>query len=496
MEKKSIHKIAILVFVLVILGCQSPPKNTNAPFAELTDLIDQYAENTVKHGNINSLSIAVYKNGSSYHNYFAKDDVISDDLHNDNTLYEIASISKVFVGSLMAKAVHEKKVSLDDDIRNYLPREYPNLVYNGTPITIQNLVTHTLGFETPKKLDEVYNKIFDGFYENKIIDYNMDDLFDELETVKLQNKPGTFYDYNNVGPEIVAYILEQVYKKPYKDLLNHFFENLGMENTFLQDYENHKEQLSIGYDEDNKLASIDKNPLLGGAAGIITTLPDLIKFMKFQLESDDPFIKESTRTLYQDDEERMGYFWDLGYAEEEGFYYLKSGTSSRIQSIILLCPESNYGQILLMNNTSEKATIDWISLYNRIEYDLLKYPKINLWSQIEPIFVNNAKEASEKYRELKKDTSRYFSESDYLNRIGYDYLYHRQIKKAIDVFELAISTDPRNPNLYDSLGEAYFKAEEYEKSKINYEKSFELNPDNGNAEKYIIEINRILEKTD
>ena len=96
---------------------------------------------------------------------------------------------------------------------------------------------------------------------------------------------------------------------------------------------------------------------------------------------------------------------------------------------------------------------------------------------------------------LKKDTLKYFSESSYLNKVGFDFLYHNQPKKSIAVFKLAILTDPENANLYDSLGEIYFKEDEYEKSKEQYEKSLKLNPKNSNDEKYLANINQLLKKT-
>ena len=475
-----------------MLGCQSSQKNANDPFEQLTRFIDQYSESILELGNVNTMSVAIYTSGRTYHNYYGEIHSGADSLPNDTSLFEIASITKVFTGSLMAKAVFDKKVSLDADIREFLPRAYPNLEYEGNSVTIKNLVTHTLGFPTPKRLEGVYEKIFSGHYGNNPIHYNMNDLFDELETVKLEQKPGTFYDYNNVGPDIAAYILGQVYMKPYPEILSDFLTEIGMKNTYLQEYDKYKDRLITGYTETGELATVDKNPLLGGSSGIITTLPDLAKFMQYQLESDKPFIKETTRSLFRNNEENMGYLWDVGYADEEGFYYLKSGTSNGVQSIILICPDSDYGQILLMTNTSEKATNDWLSLYNKVEYDLINYPKINLWSKLEPLFHKNPKEASKLYNELKTDTVQYFSGSDYLNRIGYDFLFRNQAESAIEVFKLAISTDPENADLFDSLGEAYYRSKAYEKSKENYEKSLELNPDNSNAKKYINEIDQIL----
>ncbi|PHI21069.1 serine hydrolase [Lewinellaceae bacterium SD302] len=487
------HKVSIVVALLLILfGCSAPEEKKNDTFSELTSLVDQYAENTLKKGNVSSLAIAVYQGGEAYQHYYGEIDSSLNNPPDNNILYEIASISKVFVGSLAARAVLEKKITLDDDIRKYLDGDYENLEFAGKPVTIRNLLTHTLGFETPPRLDSVYADTRRGIYENKAFDYDRSDFLEELKIVELDHSPGTFYDYNNVGAEIVAYILEKVYDVPYADLLRTFLDDLGMRNSYLQNYSQHESLLAKGYDDDRERAAIHKNPLPGGAFGIVSTLPDLTKFMKFQLESNASFIKESTRTLYKNEDEEAGYFWDVGTAEKEGFYYYKTGTSIGTQSGILICPDTQYGQILIMNNSSDAGLNDWISLYNRIEYDLIRYPKINLWSSLESDFTDHPEVVIKKYKELKKDTAKYFSTSDYLNNIGYSYLYDEKNEEAIKIFQLAISEDPENANLYDSLGEAFFKAGQYQKSQNNFEKSLALNPENINAETYITAIEKLL----
>lgn len=467
-------------------------------FKNLSSIMDQYAESTLKKGNINSLALAIYKDGKTYQQYYGEIDKNSSNKPNDNTLYEIASISKVFVGSLAAKAVLEKKIALNDDIRKYLKGDYPNLQFENTPITIKNLLTHTLGFKykTPKKLEKVNKRTNKGYYENKPFDYDMSNLLDELKTVVLDKKPGTVYSYNSVGPELLSYVLEQVYHQSYKDLLQEFLTELNMKSTYLQDYDKHKEYLSNGYSEDKKKAPLDKNPLLGGAYGMISNLPDLTKFMKFQLESNAPFIKESTRLLFKEekDSDDKGYLWDVGFGKKEGFYYGKTGTSNGVQSGMLVCPDSRYGLVLIMNNKSEAALNDWTSLYNRIETDLINSPKINLISLLQKGFMNNFDETIEKYKELKTDTVSYISGSTALNNFGYELLNSKQIEKAIRIFEFAISEDSKNANLYDSAGEAYFIDKNYEKALSNYKKSLELNPKNDNAKKHIVEINQLKSK--
>ncbi|MEP0265406.1 serine hydrolase [Dokdonia sp.] len=491
-------RISIFAIIcLLLISCQPATKTEDAPFDQLTQLIDQYANDALQPDHINSIAVAVYKDGKMYHNYFGELDKNAQNKPNDNTLYEIASITKVFAGSLAAKAVLEHKIALDDDIRNYLESPYPNLEFEGHPITIRHLLTHTLGLKDrrPKEFGNVIKKISEGYYENRVIDYTMTDFLEELKTSEVNKKPGTFYEYNSAGPELVAHILGKVYQKPYKELLMSFLSELDMNDTFLLDNSPEgSKDIANGYDSDRKIVPKDKNPLTGGAFGLISTLPDLMKFMKFQLESDDPLIKESTKILYEDDDDNvMGYLWqDMGIAEEEGFYYSKTGTSEGIQSGLLLCPDSNYGQIVLINNNSDESFDDWIQLFiGKIEPDLIKFPKINLTSLLKSKFLENKEAGVTAFNALKDQEDKYFNTSlSYaLNRIGYDLLAsEKNRKEAIEMFEFAVKKFPDNANLFDSLGEAYLTDENYKKALENYKISLKLNPNNDHAKDVISNI--------
>ncbi len=468
---------------------QQKKQEATKSFKELCLIVDQYAENALEKGNINSLAIAIYKDGQVYQQYYGELDKESKEKPSNQTLYEIASISKVFEGSITAKAVLEQKIKLHDDIRMYLKGDYSNLQFKGTPITIENLLTHTLGFKdkAPKKLDKIYQGVREGAYENKAFDYTISDLLKELKTVKLNKKPGTVYEYNSVGPELMAYILEQVYHKPYKDILQDFLNELDLQDTHLYEYDQYQEQLAISFDDKGKVAPLLKNPLLGGSHGMISTVPDLIKFMQFQLESNNPLIKESTRLLFKDEKEGddKGYLWDVGYGQKEGAYHGKTGTSNGVQSGILICPDSSYGMILIMNNTAEAAQDDWGGLYNQIETELIRYPKINLVSLLSAEFKKDFNSAKLKYEELKQDEEQYLSGSFYLNNFGYELIHLNELDQAIEVFEFALSDDSTNANLYDSLAEAYYLNKDYDKALLNYTKALALDPKNENAKAII-----------
>ena len=91
------------------------------------------------------------------------------------------------------------------------------------------------------------------------------------------------------------------------------------------------------------------------------------------------------------------------------------------------------------------------------------------------------------YHRLKKESpdAYNFDDEGELNIYGYSLLWDYKIKEAMAIFKLNVEQFPNSSNVYDSLGEAYLKNDEKEKSLVNYKKSLELDPDNFNAEDQI-----------
>ena len=86
------------------------------------------------------------------------------------------------------------------------------------------------------------------------------------------------------------------------------------------------------------------------------------------------------------------------------------------------------------------------------------------------------------YKKLKENSSDWYNFDELeLNTLGYQLLELNHIKAAIKIFELNVKAFPESFNTYDSLGEAYMKANEKEAAISNYKKSLSLNPDNRNA---------------
>ena len=75
-----------------------------------------------------------------------------------------------------------------------------------------------------------------------------------------------------------------------------------------------------------------------------------------------------------------------------------------------------------------------------------------------------------------------------LNNYGYFLMGRGELEKAISVFRINTMLYSKVPNVYDSLGEAYERAEDYKNALIMYEKVLKLSPEHENAQKKVKEL--------
>lgn len=128
------------------------------------------------------------------------------------TLMNIASVSKTFTGACIMKAAEEGKLSLDEDINNYLPFRIVNPNFPGEKITLRHLATHTSGLTDRYPFYDDSTYFYNGttpeplgsFLENYFVaggkHYTKENF--------LANKPGTFREYSNIGAGLAGYIVE------------------------------------------------------------------------------------------------------------------------------------------------------------------------------------------------------------------------------------------------------------------------------------------------
>lgn len=238
-------------------------------------LLDNYI-NTV--GNVGA-SVAIYtKEKDYYYNYgeTAKD---NKQLPTNKTLYEIGSISKTFTATLLAKAVVDKKVRLQDAITKYLP---DSVAANKDlqAITLQQLSNHSSGLpRMPININFTVTNYLQP-YEN----YDNKALFAFLKQFKATRKPGDTYEYSNLAVGLLGVILERIYNKTYEQLvLEQIAKPIGLTNTKIALTQQDSALLAQGYNEKGEAVPAWRFKSLAACGAIKSHAADLLQYGKQQL---------------------------------------------------------------------------------------------------------------------------------------------------------------------------------------------------------------------
>jgi len=356
----------LLFFTINFMGCNGPNNKKiidNSDADPILLSMEKHADSLVLDAKISSVSIGIFHNGKEYIGHYGELDNGKQNKPTDSTIYEIASVSKTMAGVLAAQAELDGRLDLDDDVRKYLDGEYPNLEYHGHPIRIKHLLTHTS--RLPKYLPEDLNALFDDIDETlpfKIHEiekgYGKQAFYADLHQLKLDTIPGTIYDYSNVDTELLAHILERIYKKDYEQLLKEYvLDKAGMPNTKINLTNDDEEYLANGYGETRKIVPHLINPLWGAGGGVKSTMPDLINYMKFQLDATDQVVQRSHQLLFDTPEadEKIAYYWPVATDEEDGTYYGHHGGSLGMQNYFFIFPKHHMGFSIITNQSDQET---------------------------------------------------------------------------------------------------------------------------------------------
>ncbi|MBL0738026.1 serine hydrolase [Flavobacterium sp. GN10] len=326
----------------------------------------------------NSISIGIVKNGKTYTRHYGEIDKGKENTANNNTVFEVASITKLFTGLLAAQAVLEGKLNPDDDIRKYITGSYPNLEYNGTPIRIKDLVSFRTGFDKdlPDNSELRKNRNDSNYLAFKKMDesYSREKFFEDLKTIKLDTLPGSKFKYSNGSLNLTAHILENVYQKSYETLLKeNIFSKLNMQSSGIN--LNPNTAIANGYNLKEVLMPTISDHLWGAAGMLKSTLGDLTKFIAYELNTKNKIVQESQRNLLNSLTTWNGYFWDYIQVDENGKNCWKHGGAFGTQNMLVIYPERQLGISIIVNISDENTANALGEAIVKLSNDLLSENK-------------------------------------------------------------------------------------------------------------------------
>lgn len=144
----------------------------------------------------------------------------------DTTLFKIGSISKSFTAILTLKAIEAGKLSMDDKLINFFPEAN---IPNAEKISIYHLLHHRSGLFDYLNDVEMKKENFEWTTSQQ----SKAQMVERISNQKTHFEPNEMFRYSNSNYVLLAYILEQIYSKPYAELVDEqIVKPIGLKNTF------------------------------------------------------------------------------------------------------------------------------------------------------------------------------------------------------------------------------------------------------------------------
>ncbi len=209
----------------------------------------------------------------------------------NDSLYMIGSNTKIMTALGIFSLYEKGLLSLDDDIRKFIPEFSVKATFTYDKITIGNLLMHRSGLTS-----DLFPLILDPARE-----YH--EVIDALKETYLTSLPGEMFSYSNLGYTLLGIIIERISGLSYTEYIKKTIaEPLGIHIHFLstpKERAQHASDISWCYDPaGNRMEDALQNLLPAGSNTYIS-LNDFVKFGQIFLNKDNTILKRETLELME-----------------------------------------------------------------------------------------------------------------------------------------------------------------------------------------------------
>ena len=284
-------------------------------------------------------------------------DIEKQTVFNEDTMFNIGSISKVATGWAVMQLVQGGKVDLDKPVNSYLKRwKIPESEFGSHLVTLRNIMSHTSGLS----LGPVGG--WDTPADKSIVDFLNGDN-NGAGDVELIIEPNTQFSYSGGGYSVIQLLIEDVSGQSFNEFMtSKVFLPLGMTSTTFEVNEDLMQRSATPYDQEGKATSMLYFTATA-AAGMHTTTHDLALFSSALLKDDkgtfigQKLLKEKWISELMKPVEATGKRMSLSYFIDEenegvGFSGYNRGWIALTRTIV----GRNYGYAILTNSNISPIT--------------------------------------------------------------------------------------------------------------------------------------------
>lgn len=317
------------------------------------------------------VSVAVVKDSTIVYlqSFGLKDREGSIPLHTDD-LFRIASVSKTFIGTAIMQLVEKGKLSLDDDVNNYLDFKITNPRHAEVPITIKMLMCHRSSINDSQgwlSFDKI-NPDLNPNYTNCYCEY----------------VPGEDYTYSNLNYCLLGAVIEIVSKERFDQYIqNHIMKPLALHGSFNgQDLDStrfvnpyrHRKQIdslllinNVYQPGTRKVKGYElgySTTIFSPSGGMIITPAELAQYMLMHIyhghyKNVSIITKQSEQAMREIQTPKRHYALSLKHYANiipKEKMIGQTGGAHGIHTAMIFNPEKKYGFIVFCNGCKSKST--------------------------------------------------------------------------------------------------------------------------------------------
>ncbi len=380
---------------------------------EQTKSFDRDIENFMKYWDLKGASFALMRNDSLlYAKGYGYANLDSDTTCDVNHLFRVASVSKLLTATAIMKFVDEGRVTLNTKVFGedgiLCDTLFLNLRSESIKqITLDHLLRHTAGFSSPVG-DPAFSNYNVARTLDKELPLSLDDMVLYATRNRLKSRPGSSYDYSNLGYIVLSKVVEVLSGKDYEKYvkesilspigcydmhIGHNFSEDRVKNEVYY-YEVKEAEPVDAYDGSGKktMKSDGGNNvnLLGGAGGWITSPVEMLRFVASINgggTKDEILSSESIKTMTYDSSRDK----PIGWATVRGAEWLRSGSMAGTTALIKK-QTNGYTWIFVTNSSSWNG----YRLSNYISTQITKsLTKVKEWPQRDLFQIRDMKDSDD-----------------------------------------------------------------------------------------------------
>ncbi|WP_394191483.1 serine hydrolase [Pseudoalteromonas atlantica] len=343
-NKKASSSTIIVVLITLIIAIASG--SSSAANAELEKVLKHKVETEKLSVGI---AVAIIENGQvSFINVGVANKETAQEI-DQNTLFEIGSVSKVMTSTALATFVDEGTLKLSDPVQNYLPKSVKLPMKNDKAITFESLASHRSGLPRLPSNMQFSNPL------NPYVDYTTEMMYEFLNQYTLPREVGESPEYSNLAVGLLGHTLAKIDDMNYEQMLmQRVLKPLKMKDTFVDVPKSALTRRSKGHNGNLETTDYWQLPAMAGAGAVVSDATDMALYLKANMQQNE--LASAIKLTHQPTAEfgnsltKVGLGWII-QGTADGDVYMHNGQTGGFASFIGFNPTSHKG-IVILSNTS------------------------------------------------------------------------------------------------------------------------------------------------